>query len=242
MADPAGEARAVVARGAYPSAGRVSAAAKAHRSTPMPAVPVPWAESGRCTIEALVNWAYGPQRVGASPVAGLCQIEAEAAGYAWQAASCDGVAAIERIGTVGCRIDISGPGRDVAHPIAELVAHVVTMHPEGATVREWARLGVRPGGWDKRPRFVPAMLRADGTAEWTYDEARLPARVGQQCPVMQLNSADAVNAARRMYLKWFDALADIYIDVRCYAGLPFELLPVAAKRVPWVGLVASEGA
>lgn len=235
--DPSNPSKAVVARGAYPSRGRVSAAAKAQPASFTPAVPEPWADTGRCTIEALVNWAFGPQRVGASPVAGLCQLEAEAAGYAWQNASTDGVAAIERIGTVGCRIDISGPGRDVAHPIAELVAHVVAMHPEGEIVREWGKLGVRPGGWDKRPRFVPAMLRPDGEAEWIYDESRLPERTGRHCPLLLMNSVEAVNAARRMYLRWFDAMADIWIDVSAYAGLPFQLEPVKAKRVPWVRVV-----
>jgi hypothetical protein len=224
---------AVPAAGAYPSAGRISAAAKQGHAPAVVVVREPWAAKGACTIEELVNWAFGPQRVAASPVSGLCEIEALAAGYAWQGTSSDGIAAVERIAAVGCRIDMSGPGRDLAHPVAELVAHVVALHPEGEIVREWAKLGVRPGGWDARPRFVPMDLDSKGDAVWVWDEASLPKRTGQQCPVMLMNSPEAVQAARRMYVRWFDALGDVFVDVCCREGLPFQLRPTRAKRTPW---------
>lgn len=224
----------VWAKGAKLGAGRISEAAKSQPASHTPLAALPWEAAGRLTVEALVNWAFGEQRVSASPVAGLCEIEALAAGYAWQGTSSDGVAAVERIGTVGCKIDISGPGRDMAHPVAEMVAHVVEVHPNGRVVREWAQLGVRPGGWGRRPVFVPAERGRDGDAMWVYDEAELPKRTGQQCPVVLMNSPEAVAAARRMYLLWWDVLAEVYVDVLAWPALPFKLEPVDALRVPWL--------
>lgn len=222
---------AAYAEGARAPRGRLSAAARGQVSVPGVAVAEPWAATGRCDIEALVNWAFGPQRA-LSPVSGLCEIEARAAGYAWQSVSADGVAAVQRIGEVGCRIDISGPGRDMVHPVAEMVSHMAALHPDGDLVRHHGRAGTRPAGWGRRPRYVPAMVRPDGEAEWVYDEAALPRRVRMQCPVLVIGSQEAVSAARSLWVRWWDALVDLQMDV-AGAAFAFQVVRPACYREPW---------
>lgn len=223
-----------VAAGAYAPVGRISAAAKALGSSATPVPVVPWARDGTCAVDVLVAWAFGPQRVDASPVAGLYAVEAVAAGYAWQHGSSDGCARVAEIGAVGCRVDVSGPGRDMSHPVAELVALEVGRHPDAELLRDWGRLGVAPGGWKVPPRcYMPEAVDAAGDAVWVYRERRS----GAHCPVVAVTSPELIQRARDAYVTWWDALCDLQWSLSTRA-LGFVLLPEpSVPREPWaVGL------
>lgn len=192
----------------------------------------PWVGRGWCDVEALANWAFGPQRADASPVSGLCEIEARAAGYDWQGFSADGLVAVERIAAVGCRIDRSGPGRDAVHPVAELVVAEAARLVDGDLLAHYARIGCRPGGWDAKPRYEPERWREgrEGVeAIWLMCEMTRRA----YCPVILWNGPDEIAERRETYSRWWRAMSALWLPLRCYA-LPFELKKLRAAAEPWL--------
>lgn len=194
-----------------------------------PAGRLPWTARGSVNVEVLVTWALRDQRAGQSPTRGLFQAEAEASGLTWYSASSDGCAAIDRIGSVGCRIDVSGPGRDALHPAAEAVADAIELADERDLLRLLGRVGERPD-WRGPPRWiVPESWVVEGVeAMWCYAERR----TGKHCPLIIVCDAATIAAKRAVYVRWWDALEGLAWTLSCRA-LGFAVTGPAAAREPW---------
>jgi hypothetical protein len=127
-------------------------------------------------------------------------------------------------GRLGCRVD--GGGRSEPHHDADMVAGALAVLPEvyggrrmAVQIAELARSGMCPD-WmaGARPRCEPVgwkrskygdyaktePCRAFGML-WPADELGVKAN-GAWCPVMYLDTARDVAAARRRYLGWYGAL------------------------------------
>ena len=116
-------------------------------------------------LETLAIWAVMVQRADRDDVT-LHEVEARADGRGHVRWSTDGVAALERIGALGCRIDGGGARRGVAlriHPDAEAVAAAIERIPDPrrrSLVLLHARQGSGPG-WLPREQRLVAVAAAD---------------------------------------------------------------------------------
>jgi hypothetical protein len=186
----------------------------------------PWAACGSINVDALVIWALVVQRAG-DAVAGLYADEARADGYQWQERT--GLAAVEQIAQLGCRIDVSGGRRDNVHPAAEAVAAAVRALDDGGLVTRCAWNGA-PNGWAEPSRWLmPERWEADGErAMWCYADKRM----GAHCPLVTVASRDTVAAGRAEWLAWWDALSMLAMVLQGRA-LGFAVLPPSVAREPW---------
>lgn len=211
--------------------GSTSIGATAFAALPPVAARMPWA-SGSIDIEALVIWALRDQRAGATPTRGLFQAEAEASGLTWYQGS--NSAAIERLGMVGCRIDISGPGRDAVHPVAEAVDAVIGRSAEAELLRLYARLGERPRWRAPKVWVVPEAWTVEGEdAMWCYAERRS----GAHCPLIWLCDAPRLASWRATYVRWWDALEALAWPLAGRAT-GFAVEHPGAPRQPWLAQTA----
>jgi hypothetical protein len=189
----------------------------------------PWEPAGRVAVDALVVWALRDQRAGRDPVAGMYRAEAEADGYAWRGSSSDGVAAVGRIGEVGCRIDVSGGGRAVVHLAADAVEVAIRSLEAAALVVDYGQAGAAPSGWEAPDAwFMPSEWEAGGEAMWVYAERRQ----GAHCPIVQVSSEDGVELARGEYRRWWDALEQLAWLLSARA-LGFVVMGPSVPREPW---------
>lgn len=190
----------------------------------------PWQRTGSADVERLVSWTYGPQMADRFATSGLFELEARAAGYEWRNSSTDGCATIENIARVGCRIDISGAGRETVHPVAEAVVGVVAAHDAAELLRYHGVLDSRPNWRGPKRWFIPERWKVEGEdAMWVYTE-----RTSQPyCPLIQVASAETVERARATYLRWWDALDDVAWRLGQRA-LGFTVLAPQVDREPWL--------
>ena len=190
----------------------------------------PWAVTGRIEVWALICWALSDQRAGMNRSAGLLGLEAIADGCGRAERST--LAVVEQIAALGCRVDVSGPGRDVAHPVAEAVAAMVDRSSEASLVRHYGALGIKPGGWSAPARWLVPEYWAipDVEAEWVYAERRS----GAYCPVMMVTSAEQLAHHRGVYVRWWDAVEDLAWALGSRA-LGFTVGEIGVAREPWVG-------
>jgi len=190
----------------------------------------PWA-SGAVDVEALAIWAYRDQMVDRFQTAGLHAIEAAFAGFEPRGSSTDGCAALARIAHMGCRLDV-GTGRikDAVHAAAEVVASLLGAIEGGRLVAFHARTGGRPEGWVlPERRFRPVMWVKPGVeAAWERtDDGR-----GRFTPIISLGSDADVEACRRDYTLWWQAL-DMLAWRLSTKALGFTVLRPSAPREPW---------
>lgn len=187
----------------------------------------PWEATGSVAIDVLVVWALVQQRAG-NVVAGLHQLEAQAEGFAWQERTM--LAQVEQMEALGCRIDVSGAGRELVHPAAEAVAAAVALAPGGERIARCAREGA-PGGWWLPERWlVPMRWEEPGVrAMWQWGERN---NVGKHCPLVRVASVDSVERAREEYVGWWDDLMLLAWTLGARA-LGFALLPPSVAREPW---------
>jgi hypothetical protein len=196
-------------------------------------VELPWTRTGSCDVEALLIWAVGPQRIGRHQATqGLMQVEAEAMGLEWRGSSSDGCAAIERIGGLGCRIDVSRSAGGVrVHPVAEAVAEVLEAMPVGGLLFDYARVAGRPEGWRPPQRWIrpEAWVEQDEDAMWVYEGRRNGPRL---CPVIIACSEEAIMAGREQYQRWWEGLQDAawLLGLR---ALGFAVTGPACSPAPW---------
>jgi thiol-disulfide isomerase/thioredoxin len=199
----------------------------------------PWA-SGSVEVEALLAWAYQDQKAGGSPTDGLSEVEAVSEGLVWYGSSTCGCAAVERIGLLNARVDVSGPGRRDVHPVADAV--VATL--EGSelfrqVLRSWARSGARPGGWAKPARWcepVHGWVRVGLEATAIYESAGGVGGGARQVTPVLFRGPDAVavemEAGRDQYRAWRAAMDDLAWALNGL-NLGFAVLPPAAPAEPW---------
>jgi hypothetical protein len=188
----------------------------------------PWEATGSVAIDVLVTWALVSQRAG-NVVAGLHQLEAQAEGFAWQERTM--LAQVEQMEALGCRIDVSGAGRELVHPAAEAVAAAVALAPGGERIARCAREGAPGGWWTPERWFVPERWEIEGErAMWCYVEARQ----GKHCPLVRVASVDSVERARGEYRGWWDDLEDMAWQLSKRA-LGFVVGAPSVVREPWAG-------
>lgn len=206
----------------------------------------PWAATGSMAVDKLLTWAIVEQRAGNSR-AGLFEQEAAADAalrgqrFHWNRRSSDGVAKIEDIGSVGCRIDVSrgGTSGKVAD-VAEAVWLAAQASPLAEAVLDWAEVSSAPGGWSWPARRSWPRLGwvVDGVEGVTVYEGK--GRTGQATPVV-IVSFEGIMMARRRYQAWWDALEEMAWQLSKLA-LGFIVLPPSVERAPWQTLEAEETA
>jgi hypothetical protein len=188
----------------------------------------PWEATGRVAIDLLVTWALVDQRAG-NAVAGLHEIEAVAAGYAWQKRTT--LAGLEQVAALGRRIDVSGGlTRDTAHPAALAVAEAVAQHERGDRLARCAREGA-PGGWWMPERWLAPMSWREPGVQATV--CYFAGKQGAHCPVVQIASLDSIERARADYVEWWQDLCELawQLDAR---ALGFAIAPPSVVREPWL--------
>lgn len=199
------------------------------------------------TVEQLVAWAWQRECVGAvlGRGVGLMEGERAAAGIRWAGASADGVAAVERVGSLGCFIDGGGPViAPPVHPDAEAVWEVVQGLPSRiarSLVVEHARAGDRPE-WYPGARVEWRAERRGGRDRLLWDGRRCIGTM-VEC-VVSVERADGsrvvradvlpetIGYRRDLYRLWWDALAEVGQGVaRRLVAHRVEV--VGAPREPW---------
>lgn len=212
------------------------------RGTTMGAMPVPvrgGAARGRgrasLDIENLLIWAYQRQRVHAldGGGVGLHEVERLASGIEWGATSADGVATIQRIAALGCRVDGGGYSHGEVHGDAEIVHRAVIGLKDDldiGLVIMCATAARRPECYEgKQAELVPDR-DAKGRAISLRD-AHGNALVGQYRMRWNIRP-EVLDSARLLYLRWWDALD---VLAKGLAGGMREHVATgpAASREPW---------
>lgn len=123
----------------------------------------PWQPDGVISIERLLVWAVREQKAldRVARVGGLFEAEARAAGLPWQGASACGCVAIERIGAVGARIDVSAPDAGHVHEIADAVVDIA-ISGDAHLALYHARTNTRPSLQEPARWLEPELLSRSG--------------------------------------------------------------------------------
>lgn len=153
---------------------------------------------------------------------------------------------------LGCRVQ--GGGRSQAHHDADIVAAALASLPESVGGRrmaiwiaELARAGERPdhlGG--ARLQCVPASWRRcrhgnfaqtlpcrDAALMWPADQLGRKAD-GSVCPVIYVNTAYQIAAARRRYLDWYRALHHLRFQLTTACHLTsYTVTQALPEAAPW---------
>lgn len=190
----------------------------------------PWEATGSVCVDVLAHWAIVLQRAG-NAVAGLHQLEAQAQGFAWQERTM--MAVVEDMEALGCRIDVSGRGREIVHPAAEAVAAAVALLPGGERIVRCAREGA-PGGWWLPERWLaPMRWEAErATGEMRAVVCYLANKQGAHCPLVEIASLDSIERARAEYRGWWDDLQMLAWSLQGRA-LGFAVIGPSVVREPW---------
>lgn len=199
------------------------------------------------TAEALVAWAWQRECVGAVLGRGIGMMEGEraAAGIRWAGASADGVAAVERVGSLGCFVDGGGPViAPPVHPDAERVWEVVQglgSRIARSLVVEHARTGGRPEWypgarveWRAEKRGGRDRLVWDGRrCVGTFVECVVSVERGDGSRVVRADVLpETIGYRRGLYGVWWDALAEVEGAVRGRL-VAHRVEGVGAPREPW---------
>lgn len=201
--------------------------------------PRPWERRQALAVDLLVTWTLRDQRAHSSR-AGLLEAEARAeaslrgmASFHWDRSSTDGSAAIADQGHMGCRIDRSGGGgAGKVSDVADAVWAGIRALDAAALVTQFGLLGVPPDGWQMpRVRSWPRLgWKREGVEGVVAYEGERTA--GPSTPVV-IVSLEGVEANRRRYLAWWDALEELQWLLTARA-LGFAVLPPSVEREPWV--------
>ena len=207
------------------------------RVTPRSAPPV-WPElldfRRTIDIERLLIWTFRDQKahivIGRGE--GLSDQEAAQDGVEIRRSSTCGIAAIERLGLLGVRVDGGGPSAGHLHEDAEAVHRVVM-----ALGRGLAGLLVRHAVDADRPDWMPgavprpvAKYRPNGRVVISYNREDRGRDYGW-CPIEWTLSQVRIDAARLAYATWRHAIAGL---VRQLPNLhAFIALAPSAPIDPW---------
>lgn len=152
---------------------------------------------------------------------------------------------------LGCKVD--GGGKSDPHPDADIVASALAALPEGRggrrmglTIAELARAGLRPDWMEGAVmRCVPvdvhkgrhgAYAKSDpcGQVEVISRGRKRTVEV-RWCPVRFTHSPDRIAAARRDYLRWWDALWDLRLTFQHRNGglTAWRITDEMPPRTPW---------
>ena len=160
-------------------------------------------------IENLLIWAYQKQRVHAldGGGVGLHELERLASGIEWAGSSADGIATIERIAALGCRVDGGGYSHGEVHPDAEIVhAAVVKLGDDLDTglVIMCAVAARRPEWFEGKRAELVVDVDAKGRPIPLRDrhDNIIPGKFRQRWTVRP----EVIEGARLLYSRWWDAL------------------------------------
>jgi len=186
-------------------------------------------------VEALLCWAYAAQKVDLMLGRGLADQEAELE-TGFHGSSPDSLVWLERIATLGCRVDGSGVAMSAdVHPDAAAIHDAVMRldRPVAQLVMRHARDRTRPDwGAGLRPRFRPLMGRK-GNPLIVYDASDKGRHYGH-CPIEWMVDRKEIETRRGVYSMWRRALREIGIELLRAGKLVF-VSPTgpAAPAVPW---------
>ena len=195
----------------------------------------PWERTGEIDVQQLAEWAVVDQRAGEAPAAGLNALERSAAGYEARGFSGDGIAQIEHMGLVGCKIDTSpGALNHSVHEVAEAVmAAIEGIENGGMIIHYAARLGP-PTDWRPPQRWFEPAQWIDGCeeelAQWVIDDGRK--KHGAYCPVIQVWGPEREARGKARYAAWLTALDDLKWRLAS-RNLGFLVTGPAASEAPW---------
>lgn len=187
----------------------------------------PWEATGSVAVDVFVHWALVLQKAGHASE-GLNQLEAQASGLQWQMKTA--TAQVEQLAALGRRIDVSGGGRQMAHPAAEAVVAAIATMPAGRRITRYAFDGT-PGGWWQPERWLVPM-------SWKVEREKatvcyFAGKQAAHCPLVQIASLDSIARAREEYRGWWDDLEDLTWTLNKRA-LGFVVLPPSVVREPWI--------
>lgn len=153
-------------------------------------------------------------------------------------------------GALGCRV--SGGGRSLPDPDADLVAAAVAVLPEGCggrrmavQIAELARARRVPDAMvGAQSRCIPVGTRQNMHGNWGLTESlgtavdtsgRKVKRIDVRwCPVTYTLTADKIGRARRNYLQWWSALMEVRSTFKIYNNLSrWQVSDVMPERAPW---------
>ena len=152
---------------------------------------------------------------------------------------------------LGCKVD--GGGRSDPHPDADMVASALAALPEarggrrmGIWIAELARAGLRPD-WmpTAQTKCEPVEIHKGRHGAYAKSEPcgqiELVSRGRKRlvelrwCPIRFTCTPDKIAAARRDYLRWWDALYDLRISFQRYGGLTaWRVSDAMPPRTPWI--------
>lgn len=185
-------------------------------------------------IEALLFWVYAKQLAAKNESGGVGLHEAErlADGIEWAASSADGVAAVARIGELGCRVDGGGYTHGDVHPDAETVHQAVCAlgDLDAGLIIMHAQSGRRPECMPGVEAKQVPMLDAKGRPIPMRD--RNDHVVKGQFKMRWTIRPDVLDNLRMVYLRWWDLLDVLAKGLQ--GGLR-DHLPTAPScpREPW---------
>ena len=152
---------------------------------------------------------------------------------------------------LGCTVD--GGGKSDPHPDADIVASALAALPDarggrrmGIWIAELARAGLRPD-WMQGAvtRCVPVGTHINRHGTHAKSEACGSVKIVSRgkvrdvelrwCPVTFTCTPDKIAAARRDYLRWWDALYDLRLSFQMYGGLTaWRVNDAMPPRTPWI--------
>lgn len=197
------------------------------------------------SIQALLEWAYAVERVGASGGAvGLLEAERRAAGYGVAGRSMTGALADQA--ALGARVS-GGGGLNHCHDDAELVDRVVgrmlsaverglvVAHASARSAPDWMP--------SARHRLEPVKIYAHAaTDRWRPEVVTThPGRrgaVAAYCSLVERDAPETVARARAAYTTWREALYVVHGGLTMGGtGLTaYALLPVFPPDRPWTAI------
>lgn len=185
-------------------------------------------------IEALLFWVYAKQLAAKNESGGVGLHEAErlADGIEWAGSSADGVAAVARIGELGCRVDGGGYTHGDVHPDAETVHQAVCALGEldAGLVIMMASSGRRPECYPEMVAKLVPMRDARGRPIPLRDKSDHV--VKGQFKMRWTVRPDVLDNVRAMYTRWHDLLTLLAEGLQ---GALRDHLPTApaCPRAPW---------
>lgn len=165
----------------------------------------------RLDIEDLLIWTYQKQLAGLIEGGGVGLHEAErrADGIEWAGSSADGVAAVQRIAVLGCRVDGGGYSHGDVHPDAETVNTAVTLLGDDLDIG----LVIMFATSGRRPEWFPGK-KAEKVVERDAKGRPVPLRDPRNGHVIKGKfrerwtiRPEVLDNARLLYTRWRDALA-----------------------------------
>lgn len=165
-------------------------------------------------IEDLLIWAYADQRVAACTAYGLSP-------------SITSTAVVERVGTLGCRVDGGGAGSGKAHPDAVTIDCALMATAARGLLIHYACLRGRPD--ILQCRVIPDRCPRSGRVGRLYDDSRH--WIG--CHVRLTAAPEAVERSKQIYVDWWTGLRSARLLLADSCLRDFTITGPRASRTPW---------